>query len=57
MHGAWSKQSSGVSAGGWPQRGFLKTVDPLYFWSAAVGLFVATVLIAVGLVMQTGHMH
>jgi heme exporter protein D len=38
-------------------RGGWKTVDPLYVWSAAVGLFVALVLIAVAQVMQTGRLH
>ena len=34
-----------------------EAIDPLYIWSAAVGLFVAFVLIAVATVIQSGHWH
>ena len=56
-HGRWGKQSGGILPGGLVPRGGWKTVDPLYIWSAAAGLFVALVLIAVALVMQTGRVH
>jgi hypothetical protein len=56
-HGRWGKQRGGVLPGGRLPRGGWKTVDPLYVWSAAVGLFVALVLIAVAQVMQTGRLH
>jgi hypothetical protein len=38
-------------------RGSWEAIDPLYIWSAAAGLFVALVLIAVAMVIQTGHQH
>ena len=47
----------GVLPGGWLLRGAWKAVDPLYVWSAVVGLFVALVLIAVSQVLQTGRLH
>ena len=57
IHGVWGKQSADVSPDGWHLRGFWKTVDRLYVWSAAVVLFVAIVLIALGLAMQMRNMH
>ena len=56
VHGKWGKQR-GVLPGGWLPRGLWRTVDPLYLWSAAIGLFVALVLIEVAQVMQTGRLH
>jgi hypothetical protein len=41
----------------WFPRDGWKTVDPLYIWSAAAGLFVAVVLIAVALVIQKARVH
>jgi hypothetical protein len=43
--------------GGWIARGGWKTVDPLYFWSAVVALFVALGMIAIALVIQTGRVR
>ena len=37
--------------------GLWRTVDPLYIWSAVIGLSVAFVLIVVAQVMQTGRLH
>lgn len=37
--------------------GLWRTVDPLYIWSAVIGLFLALVLIVVAQVMQTGRLH
>ena len=56
-HGRWGKQRGGVLPSGWFPRGGWKLIDPLYVWSAAAGLFVALVLIAVALVIQTGRVH
>jgi hypothetical protein len=50
----WGKQRGAVLPSKWFLRGGWKTVDPLYIWSAAAGLFVALVLIAVAMVIQTG---
>ena len=36
--------------------GVRRTVDRLYIWSVAVGLFVALLLIAVAQLMQTGRL-
>jgi hypothetical protein len=32
-------------------------VDPLYIWSAVIGLFLALVLIVVAQAVQTGRLH
>ena len=45
LDGKWSKHL-----------GVLRTVDRLYIWSVAVGLFVALLLIAVAQLMQTGRL-
>src|SRR5664279_2082148 len=37
--------------------GVWRSVDPLYIWTAAVGLVVALLLIAVAQVMQSGRLH
>ena len=37
--------------------GLWRTVDPLYIWSAVIGLFLALVLIVVAQAMQTGRLH
>lgn len=34
-----------------------RAVDPLYVWSAAVGLFAALVLIAIAQAMRTSGLH
>jgi len=56
-HGTWGKQRGGVLPSGWFPRGGWKAIDPLYIWSAAAGIFVALVLIALALVIQTGRVH
>jgi len=45
LDGKWSKHL-----------GVWRTVDRLYIWSAAVGLFVALLLIAVAQLMRTGRL-
>ena len=47
----------GFSPVGWLLRGAWKNVDPLYVWSAVVGLFVALVLIAAAQLLQTERLH
>jgi hypothetical protein len=37
--------------------GVWRNVDPLYIWTAAVGLVVALLLIAVAQLMQCGRLH
>jgi hypothetical protein len=56
-HGRRGKQRGSVLPSGWFPLGVWKTIDPLYIWSAAAGMFVALVLIAVALVIQTGRVH
>jgi hypothetical protein len=53
----WGKQRGRVLPSRWFPRDGWKTVDPLYIWSTAAGLFVAVVLIAVALVIQRGRVH
>jgi hypothetical protein len=56
-HGRWDQQHGSVLHSGWFPRGVWKTIDPLYIWSAAAGILVALVLIAVALVIQAGRAH
>ena len=54
-HEHWGKGRDGVPNGWLARRGW-KAVDRLYIWSAAAGLFVSLVLIAVDLAMHSGRL-
>jgi hypothetical protein len=53
----WGKSHGRGLPDGWFLRGGWKHVDPLYLWSAAVGLFLAVALIVVAQVIRTGRLH
>ena len=47
----------GILPAGWSLRSRWNAVEPLYIWSAAAGLLVATVLIVVAVLMQTRRLY
>jgi hypothetical protein len=55
-NGSWGKPR-GTPPAGWFWRAGRKAVDPLYLWSAALGLLVALVLIALAIIMQMRPLH
>jgi hypothetical protein len=55
--GRRGKHRGRFSPAGWFPRGGWKIVDPLYFWSAVVGLFLALALIAVAQIIRTGPLR
>jgi hypothetical protein len=54
--GTWDKQFD-VLRGGWFVRRALRTIDPLYLWSAVMWLCLALVLIAIAQVIQAGRLQ
>jgi hypothetical protein len=54
-NGRWGK-ARGIGPTSWFWRNGGKTIEPLYIWSAAAGFFIALVLIAVAILIQTRNL-
>ena len=57
VHPALNNQTSDISRDAWVSRGWNKIIDPLYVWSAAIGLSLGIVLIAVDLAVRSGFVR